>query len=245
MTKLLNAHIIFEFKKLIRIPAFWVPAVLFPTMLFSFFGVSAAEDSFRARYVMASFAIYAVVGVVFYQFSASIAQERESAFDRWARTLANAGLPSVVARLATAVFFGSCAVGLVLIAAHLFTLPGTAFGEVARLIGVCILSAIPAALMAVTLGYVASSRAAVALANLIFLPLAYLGGLWIPPMQFPATIETISTYTPTRHMAELAWHAVSGASLPVESLLAIGAYTLLFGATATLAAARDRAKRFG
>ncbi len=31
--------------------------------------------------------------------------------------------------------------------------------------------------MGITLGYMASARAAVAVANLVFLPLAYLGGL--------------------------------------------------------------------
>ncbi len=244
MTRTILAHMTFEMKKLIRIPAFWVPAVLFPSMLFSFFGVSGAEDSTRARYIMASFAIYAIVGVVFYQFSATIAQERESAFDRWTRTLAGAALPSILARVFTAMLFGVSAVGLVLAIAHILTTPGISAMQLAKLVGVCTLSAIPAALMAITLGYLASSRSAVAIANLIFLPLSYLGGLWIPPMALPSAINTISAYTPTRHMGELAWHVMADAELPRESLMALAGFTVLFALTATLAARRDHAQRF-
>ena len=244
MTKLALAHLTFEFKKLIRIPAFWVPAVLFPTMLFSFFGVSAAENPERAPYVMASFSIYAIVGVVFYQFSATIAQERDSAFDRWARTLAGASAPSIFARVVTAVIFGIAAVGLVIATAHVLTTPDITVIQILKLFAVCALAAVPASLMAVTLGYLVSSRAAIATANLIFLPLAYLGGLWIPPAGLPETINTLSNYTPTRHMAELAWHVMADAPMPKESLTALALFTLLFGATAYLAARRDSARRF-
>lgn len=242
--KTLAAHLVFQFKRLIRLPGFWAPAVLFPAMLFSFFGVSAKDDPQRAALAMASFCVYAAVGVGFYQFGAGIAQDRESAFSTWTRTLPGANLPSLISSIAAAAVFSLAAVLLVIGAAHLFTDPAADMAAHLRLLGVCILIAIPAALMGVTLGNLASARAAVAVANLIFLPLAYLGGLWVPPQALPATIDKISQWTPTRHMGELAWHAVLGEALPAQSIAMMLGFTALFAFTAWAAAARDSKRRF-
>jgi len=240
-----TAHFLFRFRQLVRQPGFWVPAVLFPAMLFSFFGVSLATDVTRATFAMASFAIYAVAGVAFYQFGAGIAQERETPFDAWTRLLPGGGVPSVAARMATAGVFALVAVLLVIAAAYLLSAPDADAARLLALLGVCAFAALPASLMGITLGYLASGRAAVALANLIYLPLAYLGGLWVPPRSLPATIDAISQFTPTRHMGELAWHAIAGQDLPANSLYAVAGFTALFALTTFWAMARDTARRFG
>ncbi len=239
------AHFMLQAKLLVRMPGYWVPTLVFPAMLFSFFGASAAGDTQRSAYTMASFCIYAIAGVAFYQFGAGLAQDRETPFDSWSRTLPGSTLPAIAARVACAGLFGVAAVGLVIVAAQLLAPPNLSAGSFARLLAVCGLNAIPAAFMGITLGYLASARVAVALANLIYLPLAYVGGLWVPPQALPPTINAISQWTPTRHMAELAWHVVAGAELPMRSLAAVAAFTLLFAGTAWLAAKRDARRRFG
>ncbi len=238
-------HFLLAAKLLLRMPGYWVPAVIFPSMLFSFFGVSSADDPTRSAYAMASFCIYAIVGVTFYQFGAGIAQQRETAFDVWSRTLPGSRWPSLMAKLVTASLFGLVSVASVIAVAFTLSSPAVSGLQLAQLVGVCAVAAIPASLMGITLGYLASSRTAVAIANMVFLPLAYLGGLWVPPGRLPDVIDTISQYTPTRHMGELAWHVIAKASIPTESLIAIAAFTALFGVTAWLGVKTDTKRRFG
>jgi ABC-2 type transport system permease protein len=114
-----------------------------------------------------------------------------------------------------------------------------------RLLGVCAMISIPAALLGIALGYAASAKAASALANLIFLPLAFLGGLWIPPIGMPDVVKDISLWTPTRHMAEFAWGSVANALPDTNFILGLAAYTIVFGALVLLLVKRDRQKRFG
>ena len=73
---------------------------------------------------------------------------------------------------------------------------------------------------------ISSARAAVPVANLVYLPLAYLGGLWVPPVAMPATINAISEWTPTRAMGELGWAAVTGAGWDPGYLLLLLVWTI-------------------
>lgn len=232
----LLAEITLVLRVLGRQPGFWVPTVLFPAMLYAFFGAGLAGQGQAAAYAMASFSVYAVVGVGFYQFGVMVAQDREDPFTRWQRCLPGSALLPWVARVLMAVGFAAMAVALVLVLGKL--LGGVVLsGPMAwlRLIVVALLAAIPATLMGTALGSVASARAAVPLSNLIFLPLAYLGGLWMPPHMLPEAINALSVWTPTRAMAEITWAALDGRALPQWYLVSLALWTL-FAAAVTWAA---------
>mgnify|MGYP000855156405 CR=1 FL=1 len=244
MIRILKSELGLTLRILFRQPGFWVPTVLFPAMLYSFFGASMASGG-QGAYAMASFAVYAVVGVGFYQFGVTVAQDRENPFTVWQRTLpGNAAMPWV-ARVVASLIFVMVAVGLVLIAAWLIggvTVSGAAY---TRLAGACAMAAVPATLMGTALGSVASSRAAVPLANLIFLPLSYLGGLWVPPIALPSGINALSVWTPTRAMGEIAWAAMDGRAIPTRFLAVVLGWALLSGAITWLAQRRNARALFG
>lgn len=244
MTRQLIAELTLVLRILFRQPGFWVPTVLFPAMLYAFFGANLASGPFAAR-AMASFAVYAVVGVGFYQFGVTVAQDREDPFHTWQKTLpGHAALPWV-ARVAAAMVFVLIAAGLVLLAAWAIagvTLSAPAY---ARLAGACALAAVPAVLMGTALGSLASARAAVPLSNLIFLPLAYLGGLWVPPIAMPGAVAALSVWTPTRAMGEIAWAAMDGRALPWRYLVLLAGWTALATGVTALAQARNRRALFG
>ena len=95
-----------------------------------------------------------------------------------------------------------------------------------RLGVVCLISTIPSTFLGIALGSIASARAAVPIANLVFLPMAYLGGLWVPPIAMPALVAAISEWTPTRAMGELGWAAVGGTAWEPRHLALLLAWTL-------------------
>ena len=208
MTRHLRAECALTFKTLIRQPGFWVPTVLFPAMLYAFFGAQSTGE--WAANAMAAFAVYAVLGVGFFQFGVSVAQDRESPFAKWQQTLPGRAGNQWIARVVASLVFVTVAVALVVALA--FALGRVEVGAAAliRLAAVCLIASFTATFMGIALGSLASARAAVPLANLIYLPLAYLGGLWVPPTVLPPAVNVISQWTPTRAMGELGWAAIAG-----------------------------------
>ncbi len=234
MIRFLSAESALTLKVLFRQPAFWVPTVLFPAMLYAFFGANSGGGQWAAN-AMGSFVVYAVLGVGFFQFGVSIAQDRESPFATWQSSLPGHSAIPWIARVLTSLVFVAIAASLVIVMALVMTdvaLTATAW---ANLGAVCLLSAVTATLMGIALGSVASARAAVPLANLIYLPLAYLGGLWVPPIAMPTAIEAISRWTPTRAMGELSWAAVSGTDWSMGYLGSLTSWTALALAAVLLA----------
>ena len=245
MIRLLAAELRLTLRILFRQPGFWVPTVLFPAMLYSFFGANMAGTGERGAFAMASFAIYAVVGVGFYQFGVSVAQDRESPFTVWQRTLPGHAAAPWIARVAASLIFVMIAVALVWLAAWWIAGVTLSTPAYTRLAGACAMASVPATLMGTALGSVASARAAVPLSNLIFLPMAYLGGLWVPPEALPSGVAALSVWTPTRAMGEIAWAALDGRDLPVRYLVVLGVWALAAGLMTWLAQLRNRRALFG
>lgn len=238
MTRPLRAECALELKTLVRQPGFWVPTVLFPAMLYAFFGAQGAVE--WAANAMAAFAVYAVLGVGFFQFGVSVALDRESPFAKWQQTLPGHAGHQWIARVLASLVFVTVAVALVV--ALSFALGRVEVGAAAliRLAAVCLIASFTATFMGIALGSLASARAAVPLANLTFLPLAYLGGLWVPPMALPSAVNVVSQWTPTRAMGELGWAAIAGTKWDPGHLAVLAGWTVISVAVAVVAHARHK-----
>jgi len=70
----------------------------------------------------------------------------------------------------------------------------------------------------IAIGYWASPRAAIALATLAWLLLAYLGGLWETPAELPSWAAEVSSYLPTRLWGEVTWAGGAGPDLVAPGL---------------------------
>ena len=226
MIRHLIAECVLTLGILFRQPGFWIPTVLFPAMLYAFFGAQSGGGTWAAN-AMASFAVYAVLGVGFFQFGVSVAQDRESPFATWQQSLPGSAAAAWTARVLSSLVFITIAVLLVVVMALLMTDISLSASAWARLALVCAICAVTATFMGIALGSVASARAAVPLANLVYLPLAYLGGLWVPPIAMPAAINAISEWMPTRAMGELGWAAVTGAPFNGGYALSLMVWTLV------------------
>ncbi len=229
---------------LFRAPGYWVPTVLFPVMLYSMFGASLSNAAISS-FVMASFCAYAVIGVGFYQFGVSIAQDRETSWERFQRVLPRVFWPKILSRLFAAGVFALIAILLVVVAAEIMAKPSATAFAVFKMVMVALAIVLPFSLFGVALGYWTSARAAVPIANMIFLPLAYLGGLWTHPSKLPEIIQTISQFTPTRHAAEILWAVIGEFPVPSASIYWLAGYSALFALLAWLGYRRDEANRYG
>jgi ABC-2 type transport system permease protein len=209
--------------ELLRLPAFSVPTVGFPALFFLFFAVPGfAAD--QPELATALFAGFAVLGVAFFQFGVGIAAERASPWERYLRTLP----------LAPATRF----------AALLTVSPELSAVAWLELAVALLAGSVPFALLGIALGYLASPRAALPIANVVYLALAYAGGLWTGPENLPHAVERVSPLMPTRAYADALASAALGLHGPLRAWITLGLYTAGAAWLAGWAYRRDEGQRF-
>lgn len=89
-----------------------------------------------------------------------------------------------------------------------------------------------------------SVKAATAVAQIVVFPLAFGGGLFIPPETFPGWLDTLSTALPSRAARDLLVGVVTGADVPGAAVPVLAAWTLLFAALTAFVYRRDEGRRF-
>ncbi len=96
------------------------------------------------------------------------------------------------------------------------------------------------------IGYVAGPNSAPAVANLVYLPLSFASGLFVPPNQLPRFVQTLAPYLPTYHYGQLAWGSLGANTEALGVSLAwLAAYSVIFFAMAVRAYRRDESRKFG
>jgi len=235
-------HARMETLELARYPSFVVPTLLFPGLFFLFFVVPGVEAK-DAEELMATYMAFAFLGVCFFQFGVGIAVERVTAWALYLRTLPVPGAARQAGRVVSALAF-AVASGLVVVAvASAFTDGRLAPLGWPALFAALTAGAVPFALLGIGIGYLVSPRGALPIANIVYLALAYLGGLWTGPDRLPAAVDEISRGLPTRAYADLVVAAAAVAAPPATVLALVG-WTVVFGLLAGWAFHRDEGVRY-
>lgn len=229
----------------LRQPTYVVTTLLFPSMFFLFFGVPNARDPESSALLTGSFASFGVLGVVLFQMTVGVAQERASFWNQYQRTWPLPPLIFLLARLISGLFLALLTVALVVVTAKLTTELDFQGSQWAWFFVTVILGGIPFAALGIFLGTITTPRSAVPVANLFYLPLSFAGGLWIPPNALSEKVQEFSKYLPTRSYGEIVWALVN--SNPVEGrwLASHLGYSVLFLVMAIWAYRRDEGARFG
>jgi ABC-2 type transport system permease protein len=239
-------HARYQFLETLRIPIAVVGTTFFPTASMLFFVVPfAGEDPIVATYATASMVTFAVMVTCLFQYGAGIADDRAQPWDPYVRTLPAGAAPRFFGRLATGFGFVVVAVVPVLLVATFLTEATATLGQV--LLGVLALfaAAVPFTLMGLAIGYAMPVKAAVAVTNIVFFPLAFGGGLLTGgPDQMPGFIQDVAPFLPTRGAVELVWAAVGDFRPGAVSIVMLTVWTLACAAVATWAYRRDEGRRF-
>jgi ABC-2 type transport system permease protein len=235
----------------LRIPAFSLTTILLPIMFFAFFGLPYVHQTIAnsnitvGPYVMASFGAYAVSSAMVFNFGIGVAMARGQKMDLLQRATP---LPSGVAIAATVVnamvFALISLIGLFAFASIVggVTLPiETWLTLTFRLL----VGAVPLIGLGMAIGYAAGPNSAPAVTNLIYLPMSFASGLFIPVAQLPAIIQKVAPYLPTYHYGQIAWNAVGAPTESMESaVIWLGAWTVLFFALALRFIRLDQSRKF-
>lgn len=241
--KLALAHARAETVQLVRYPAFSVPTLAFPAVLMLLVGQRLQRG--EPERLLAGFAATALLTVAFFQFGVGIAGSRTTPWETYLRTLPVSPLARLGGRVLSALFFACGTVAVV-------TLVGTtAYGaslspwRFAALVAALLVGSIPFALLGIAFGYWLPPRAALPVANLLFLPLAVGGALWARPDGLSRRADVTSQTLPTRSWMEVLDSVATGDHpLPLHHVAALTTWGLLFFALAWCGYRRDEGERF-
>jgi ABC-2 type transport system permease protein len=239
--RLAYAYIKASALELLRYPAYSLPALFFPAVLFLLF---AAPRSAYPDQVMVGFAAVAVLGVVFFQFGVGIAADRISPWESFLRTLPASSRIRIGARVVSALAFATAAATIVVVSALATTSAGLPPSSWPLLAAALLLGAVPFALLGIALGYLIWPKAALPVANLVYLPLSFAGGLWTGPAELPEFIADISPLVPTRAWGDILWAVVGAQRLSWPTPLILVGYGIVFGGLAIWGYRRDEGERF-
>jgi ABC-2 type transport system permease protein len=222
----------------LRSPGYLLPTLAMPGLFYFLFEGPDTEVGL-VTFLMASYAMWAILGVAFFQFGVGIAEERTTAWERFLRSLPLSAGQRLAGRVLSAALFAAAAAAVVIVEAHLINPVSVAAGGWLPWILALLAGGVVMALAGIAIGYWASPRAATALATLAWLLLAYLGGLWQTPGELPSWAAEVSRYLPTRLWGEVTWAAVQGQTTSLSDWLGLGAYAVGFAVLAGWGYRRD------
>jgi ABC-2 type transport system permease protein len=227
----------------LRSPGYLLPTLAMPGLFYFLFEGPDTEVRL-VTFLMVSYAMWAVLGVAFFQLGVGIAEERATPWERFLRTLPLSASQRLGGRVLSTMVFAAAAAAIVIVEAHLINPVSVAADRWLPWLGALLAGGVVVALGGIAMGYWMSPRAATPLATLAWLLLAYLGGLWATPTELPSWAAEVSPYLPTRLWGELTWAAVQGQAASVRHWLGLLAYAGAFAALALWGYRRDEGARY-
>ncbi|MBL4897376.1 MAG: ABC transporter permease [Erythrobacter sp.] len=212
-------------------PQFIIPTIALPPAFYALFALALGQGSAAAAtHTLATFGVFAVMGPALFGFGVNIAAERETGQLELKRLSPMPAGAQISAKIAATTVY--CAIALMILYL-LGVVAGVSLtpGQWALTLLVHLLSIIPFSLVGMGIGYRFGQGAAVALANIVFLSLAVMGGLWFPITAMPQVMQSAAWVLPSYHLGEIALMAAGQRN---DSFLLLHAGPLLL---ITLAAA--------
>jgi ABC-2 type transport system permease protein len=222
----------YECLRLLRTPSFAVPSLLFPCLFYVLFGVLLNKSNGdAARYLLATYGVFGVMGVGLFAFGVTVAIEREQGLLIYKRALPMPPGAYLFAKMAMAVLF---AVMISLLLAMFAATLGGVELRVSQWLLLCIVNVVgvlPFAALGLYIGTLIGGQGAPAVVNILYLPMAFLSGLWLPLKLLPTWLANLAPVWPSYHHAQIALKVIdmdAGGSLVLHLGVLAGVTVLFF-----------------
>jgi ABC-2 type transport system permease protein len=237
----------FECLRALRAPAFAIPFLLLPLVLYVLFGVFLAGsmskgDPTISKIMFVNWSIFGIMGPGMFGFGMFVATERGQGLLTLKRALPMPPAAYLLSKIVMAILFAAIVMVTLVAAAVGLGHPGFTVGQYAAVSLLAILGSAPFCAVGLFIGTLASAKSAPAFANLAYLPFMHLGGLFYP---LPKSVQPIEFLSPAFYLDKLALRVIGAPSLdqlamgatgpsshvtPVLAVAVLAGVTLLFTA---------------
>jgi len=242
----------YEFLKNLRLRVYTLSVLSFPIMFYILFGLvlnahEAIGGTAVPTYLIATYGTFGVMGASLFGTAAGLASDRGLGWLQVKRASPMPPFAYFVAKVVTSMVFSTIIV-LALFALGI-TLGGVRMpiGMLVKLLGTLVVGSLPFSAMGLAVGYFAGPNSAPPVINLIYLPMSFCSGLWVPFMFLPKVVRQIALVLPPYHLSQLALGVVGAGTH--ESVTGhwevLAAFTMICLGIARIGFQRDQEKMYG
>lgn len=207
---MLRLHLLeagYELLRNLRQPMFAIPTLAFPLMFYVMFALVLPGQwggLHKASYLFATYGVFGVIGPALFGFGVGLAIERQQG---WLELKRVSPMPTgayFLAKILMSLAFALAVVLLLTAAAVGFGKVDISFATWLKLLATLLIGTLPFCALGLWIGTLVKGQAAVAVVNLIYLPMSVLSGLWIPTFIFPALLQKLAVVWPAWHLGQMA-----------------------------------------
>lgn len=232
-----------ECLRYMRNPGFMLPILIFPAMFYLLFGIlmSKSEGADATRYLLVSYGVFGVMSPGLFGFGVSLALERDGGLLTYKRALPMPPGAYLLGKMLMAML-AAASVILLLIAmgiglAHV----ALSLRQAGQLLLIGVLGVLPFCALGMLVGTLIKGQGAPGLLNLIYLPMSFVSGLWIPITMLPKALQQIAPIWPSYHLHTLGLVVLGmGDANVLEHVGILAGFTAVF-----FAIAARRLRRYG
>jgi ABC-2 type transport system permease protein len=246
----------YEFLKYLRLRVYTASVLSFPIMFYILFGLvlnshQAIGGTPVPIYLLATYGTFGVMGASLFGTAAGLASDRGLGWLQVKRASPMPPFAYFVAKVVVSMAFSA------IIVLALFAL-GIGFGHVrvtnaeelrkaALLFATLTAGSLPFSAMGLALGYFTGPNSAPPTINLIYLPMSFCSGLWVPFMFLPRIVKQIALVLPPYHLSQLALNIVGAGSQQsaASHWEVLAAFTMICFGVARIGFQRDQEKMYG
>jgi ABC-2 type transport system permease protein len=242
----------YEFLKNLRLRVYTASVLSFPLMFYILFGLvlnskQAIGGTAVPTYLIATYGTFGVMGASLFGTAAGLASDRGLGWLEVKRASPMPPFAYFAAKVVTSMIFSAIIVVALFVLGFTLGAVRMPLADFARLLATLVAGSLPFSAMGLALGYFTGPNSAPATINLIYLPMSFCSGLWVPFMFLPKVVRQIALVLPPYHLSQLALGIV-GTGLHESNVThweVLLGFTMICLGVARIGFQRDQGKMYG
>jgi len=242
----------YEFLKNLRLRMYTASVLSFPIMFYVLFGLvlnrhEAIGGTSVPAYLIGTYGPFGVMGASLFGTAAGLASDRGLGWLQVKRASPMPPFAYFAAKVITSMIFSTIIVLALFALAFTFGGVRVSFTTFAEVLGVLAIGSLPFSAMGLAIGYFTGPNSAPATINLIYLPMSFCSGLWVPFKYLPGVVQKIALALPPFHLSQLALGIVGAGehTLNATHWEVLAAFTMICLGVARIGFQRDQEKMYG
>jgi ABC-2 type transport system permease protein len=229
----------YEFLSRLRTKQFSIATIGFPVMFYVIFGIANRRtvdgDVHIAKAMLGGYACFGLVGAALFGIGVGMAGEIAAGWLEVKRASPMPPMAYLFAKCMASIAFVWIIVSILIAISVLFGGVSTTPIEIAKMLTVSVAGSVAFASMGLLLAQLVPANAAPGIVNLIYLPMSFVSGLWVPFQYLPHWVQKVAPFVPTYHLLQLMesiyghGYTTGGASLASHWFGLIGFTCLMLG----------------